>query len=837
MKLKFLPFSLVCLLSVSINTHKAAYAQQAEQPVVQAATPNPQLLDRLLQRVLNQLATTDKALEELAQSVNNNSIKVDDKKAIRDYVTSLRSFILEVRQGKQFDLTHDSIPLILDVNKSLLTLINTSLVTGLKALPALETHEIVKRSSQIEPFNLRAIKSVLDHNEAALKDIPKNYSFVGSTSLNRFTKRTVQLANQWSIPTITQRALPYVGLTAYYVFMTNEKSFPGCKIDANGDLIARNNQPFITRQLLRLKERIGGLSKPTTRETIDRSGLPRDASGAAVMPGVPVAPPVPLDQWQALTLDAKQHEYYQYAQASSVRQQLQLDQAVLANLPRVSKGSVEPGTGYMGAIEKRFGSIISIKPERVYTWAPATLLTPIIMKDAKDLANWSATQAMKTLAYLKGESYDTGSPVKASRSAFADVIGLSQAKAELGKLVSYFKHKSNLDRTGAVMERGYLLVGPVDAGKSLAHALAGEITKELKAQKKTDKCGVYDIHASVLLKKELSDIIKEADKATPAIIVINELDWLARQEVDAKVWGDIVTNMTGAIKNPKKPVIIIATAQDTQALTQALGISSQLGVTISFGQPTEEDRAQFFTRELANHGISKAEIAEFNVAELARQTSGSSLASLGTVVKHALNRAHIAQRTLTHDDIEQSIDTVVYGINTQHRSRLTIEKQVLAAHYAGKMVAHTNLDMVEQLVKATILPVTTATGIRQGALFTYVPEHRALTTTQQDKEKAIVIELAGLAAQEALLGSVSHSFAQETKQKAFTHIKEIVFEGINEQDMPKELKNTKLTQVWQLMDEYKQRAQAIVQANQARLRELAHRLETEQTITAYYTQN
>ncbi|MBA3953691.1 AAA family ATPase [Candidatus Dependentiae bacterium] len=823
MGLKMLPLSLLFALSTGISTYG-----QLTEPAVQTTTQDPKFLEALLQRVLKQLATTDKALEELAQSVNNNSIKVDDKKAIRDYVTSLRSFILEVRQGKQFELSHATIPLILDVNKSILEQVNSSLVNGLKQIPTLKTQEFVNRSYQATPLKASMVKRALDHNEAELKNIAKNYAFVGSTPLNRFTKRTTQIANEWNLPTIAKRALPYIGLGAYYVLITPPNKLPDYP---EPTVTTRTPLPDIINTKGEREKHTLEITKDNPIKTISPIGnffqnlknligsLPKKEIESR--PKLPVG--IPLAQGASSTSSRSLEQ---------IGEDLVIIGAQIGNQTTVQTHTTSNGSGLIGNMINPLGRFINVDTSKpFYTITPAAIFAPIIMKDAKELAGWASTQTMKSIAYLKGESFDTGSPVKSSRSTFNDVIGLSQAKAELGKIASYFKHKASLDRTGAAIERGYLLVGPVDAGKALAHALAGEITKELKAQGKTDKCGIYDIHASALLKKELGDVIKEADKATPAIVVINELDWLTHQEIDAKVWGDIVTTMTGAIKNPKKPVIIIATAQDAQALTNALGSSAQLGVTITFGQPSDEDRAVFFTRELANYGVSKA---EFNIAELARQTSGSSLTTLGAVVKHALNRAHIAQRTLTHDDIEQSINTLVYGISAQHRSPLALEKQVLAAHYAGKIVAHNTLDMPEQLVKATILPVTTKTGIRQGALFTYAPDHRALTTTQQDKEKAVIIELAGLAAQEVLLGSVSHAVAQETKQKVFAQLKEIVFEGINEQDMPKELKNTKLAQIWHLMEEYTQRAKNSLHENKEILEKVAKQLETEQTISVYY---
>lgn len=296
----------------------------------------------------------------------------------------------------------------------------------------------------------------------------------------------------------------------------------------------------------------------------------------------------------------------------------------------------------------------------VFDISAAALIAPVIKKDLTDFAEWSGHQIGKGLAFLKGLPYDDGSPFKISKTTVVDVIGAEDAKQTLSRIVDYFKGRSGLNRSGAITERGYLLVGPLDTSKQLAYALAGEVTAHYKAKKKSTICTVRELHASELIEKKLKDIIKEAEEKAPCIVLIEDLDWLHTQpRVDATVWSNIATTLNGVLKS-KKQVFVLASVRDASILESHH--KGQVGMVVAVDYATLEDRAEFFKREFRKRGIAKS---RFDIQALAQQTERCTFTQLTAIVNRALTKAHLAKIPLAQAHLEATIKEIVQGIHSK----------------------------------------------------------------------------------------------------------------------------------------------------------------------------
>src|SRR5438132_11482752 len=120
-----------------------------------------------------------------------------------------------------------------------------------------------------------------------------------------------------------------------------------------------------------------------------------------------------------------------------------------------------------------------------------------------------------------------------TKTTFADVAGVDEAKEELREVVGFLKDPKRYSRLGGRIPKGVLLVGPPGTGKTLlARAVAGE-------------AGVpfFSINGSEFVEMfvgvgaaRVRDLFEQARQKAPCIIFIDELDALGRAR-GAYPWG------------------------------------------------------------------------------------------------------------------------------------------------------------------------------------------------------------------------------------------------------------------------------------------------------------
>ncbi len=112
-----------------------------------------------------------------------------------------------------------------------------------------------------------------------------------------------------------------------------------------------------------------------------------------------------------------------------------------------------------------------------------------------------------------------------TKTTFADVAGVDEAKAELQEIVAFLKDPTSYGRLGGRVPKGVLLVGPPGTGKTLlARAVAGEANVPF-----------FSINGSEFVEMfvgvgaaRVRDLFEQARQKAPCIIFIDELDALGR---------------------------------------------------------------------------------------------------------------------------------------------------------------------------------------------------------------------------------------------------------------------------------------------------------------------
>ncbi len=491
--------------------------------------------------------------------------------------------------------------------------------------------------------------------------------------------------------------------------------------------------------------------------------------------------------------------------------------------------------GVFGTPAWVLGDVISFDPSTAVNLGLTVYFAKTIMDDAQDLYKWFGEKSKWAFTRLKGESYEDPSPVKASKISFDDITGYEHIKLQLETIVQYFKTKDIFDRLGTHVDRGYLMVGPLDVGKLLIHGLADAITKELKVNNSSAKCGIYDVHSSALITKDITEMIKEVEEETsvyPCIILIDDLNWLIdHAKSKPELWSNLVGAMNSNLRGNKKQIFIFATARETSTIYSTMKGQGKLGTLIQFTMPTLEERAEYFKKQLTKRS---ARIADFNINELAAHTQKCSYETLAAVIKSAFGSAHANKEIVKQRHLEEAIDNIVYGIILHEDFSTPEQRKMLASHFAGRALAHA-LKRPDAHFKVTILPIAdkASSALPQGALIEYKSNNHHEFVTDLDLLDQALIELAGGEAEKLTNnGKASAALGEATKAKAFGLIRKVVFQGLNDKELTKEIKKEKLSQVWEALTSLTQDARELLEQNRARLEVVIKGLQEKHILTS-----
>jgi transitional endoplasmic reticulum ATPase len=175
---------------------------------------------------------------------------------------------------------------------------------------------------------------------------------------------------------------------------------------------------------------------------------------------------------------------------------------------------------------------------------------------------------------------------------YEDIGGLKSQLLKVRELVELpLKHPELFTRLGIDAPKGILLYGPPGTGKTL---LARAIANETEAS-------FFSINAPEIVnkyygesEKKLREIFEKAEKNSPSIIFIDELDAIAvkREEVqgetEKRIVAQLLTLMDGLKKN--KNVIVIAATNRPDVLDEALRRPGRFDRELEIGVPKEQDR-------------------------------------------------------------------------------------------------------------------------------------------------------------------------------------------------------------------------------------------------------
>jgi len=212
---------------------------------------------------------------------------------------------------------------------------------------------------------------------------------------------------------------------------------------------------------------------------------------------------------------------------------------------------------------------------------------------------------------------------------YEDIGGLEGELQRIREMIELpLKHPEVFSRLGIDPPKGVLLYGPPGTGKTLiARAVANEAGANF-----------YAIQGPEIMSKfygqseeRLRDMFTEAEKNSPSVVFIDELDSIAPKrdevqgEVERRVVAQLLTLMDGL--TARGNVIVIAATNREEAIDPALRRPGRFDREIEIGVPTADGRAEIL--QIHTRGMPLEENVQLDhIAKITHGFVGADLASL-----------------------------------------------------------------------------------------------------------------------------------------------------------------------------------------------------------------
>ena len=216
---------------------------------------------------------------------------------------------------------------------------------------------------------------------------------------------------------------------------------------------------------------------------------------------------------------------------------------------------------------------------------------------------------------------------------YEDIGGLTDEVKKIREMVEVpLKHPEVFERLGVEPPKGVLLHGPPGTGKTLlAKAVANESDANFILLNGPEVMSKFYGESE----KKIRDIFEEAEKNSPSIIFIDEIDSIAPQredaggEVERRVVSQLLTMMDGLQSRGK--VVVIAATNRVNAIDPALRRPGRFDREVELRAPDKKGRLQILKIHSRGMPLTK----DVDLEKLASVTHGFVGADLNSLTKEA----------------------------------------------------------------------------------------------------------------------------------------------------------------------------------------------------------
>lgn len=822
----------------------------------------------LLKQVLENFRALDFDLEHIALVVNNNQIrKLTKKGPILDEIRKLRSIVGMIQQGAFVVIKTENLAQLIELAQKLIAHVRYVLTTDLMNFKSFDFEATVAPTTRLQfpkTYGFDQLETMLQKNNNLLVKLETESENAGLNSFHRIYRRLEKLNNDYKIlhrlvvaGAVGLGTIWILHLTDYYFFEKAEelwnKFWGKTKVEKPQ---AKNNDIPPTSSTENQ-----GTTQPTTAqpdETLNKYYQNYENGTEEYQKGFEYGAGKRAGQLAA----QRSHELTKQQPKSSNEKKswfMWIKDGLgtttdpkfgMTNIPESQRSFLTYGRNFF----ERNLKLISFGFTPIVLF---DLFKPTFTEWGKDAYSWLGAR----LAYVA--SFLRGGPVKRQmdlwaekeiRITFDDVIGNEHAKETLFRIVSYLVDYEKFDRAGIIPETGILLVGPPRTGKTfIAEALAGTIKMMLREKGSNETIRLLSFTAAELKQYGISTVLLGAKALAPVVLFIDEIDTgRFQREGDAAALGELQVAMSTLNRDKSKKVIILAATNKPENLDYALLEPGRFGKHIDFTYPTFSERKEYLQRELSKRS---ANIAEEYIDKLSHESENCSYDALNEVIVTALQKAKVRGSVLTWEDLDSAFDEEINKIIIDEETIPEAEQYVIAAHQAGHAYMRILLNASLQLTKVTIRPTSAKINeqaviskyfdnnntnknqkesktIEYGKVFTAHNTNSLKFETYQDLVNELIISLAGHVAEKILFESCSYSYHTSDNDLALSMAKHIMFGGMQEKDMPKKIKEQKLTEAYELVQKYEKEATDLLTAHKKELIVITNILFEQKTLLA-----
>jgi cell division protease FtsH len=346
-----------------------------------------------------------------------------------------------------------------------------------------------------------------------------------------------------------------------------------------------------------------------------------------------------------------------------------------------------------------------------------------------------------------------------TKTTFADVAGVEEAKDELKETVEFLKDPERYGRLGARMPKGILLVGPPGTGKTLlARAVAGEAGVPFFSISGSDFVEMFvGVGAA-----RVRDLFEQARGKAPAIVFIDELDAMGRARNSGPFAGghdekeqtlnQLLVEMDGF--DPTSGIVLLAATNRPEVLDPALLRAGRFDRQVLVDRPDRRGRV-----EILRVHVKKVKLdADVDLEQVAGLTPGFTGADLANLVNEAaLAATRRGASNIALADFNTGVERIVAGLERKNRLLNPREREIVAYHEMGHAIVAAALKGTDPVHKVSIIP----RGIGALGYTIQRPTEDRYLMTRGELENRMAVLMGGRAAEHVVFSHFSTGAADD----------------------------------------------------------------------------